>query len=126
MIVHLPAAFLRARCPTKSRGDRATAESITGFAGMLGIAAWFALLYPRHRAAPLPRRANFSSSSLALVALGIVFDWPGISAVFHFVFRLAANARLRLLALLDRRGDDRGGDRHRAARALASSFSPAS
>jgi hypothetical protein len=73
----------------------ATAESITGFAGILGIASWFALLY-RAIATRRFRTREFFLVILALVAAGIVFNWPVISAVFHFVFSLAANARLRL------------------------------
>jgi hypothetical protein len=73
----------------------ATAESITGFAGILGIASWFALLY-RAIALRRFRTREFFLVVLALVAAGIVFNWPVISAVFHFVFRFAANARLRL------------------------------
>lgn len=73
----------------------ATAESITGFAGILGIASWFALLF-RAIATRRFRTREFFLVILALVAVGIVFNWPVISAVFHFVFRLAANARLRL------------------------------
>jgi hypothetical protein len=73
----------------------ATAESITGFAGILGIASWFALLF-RAIATRRFRTREFFLVILALVAAGIVFNWPVISAVFHFVFRLAANARLRL------------------------------
>lgn len=74
----------------------ATAESITGFAGILGIASWFALLVQavaRRRF----RTREFFLVVLALIASGIVFNWPVISSLFHFVFRLAANARLRLL-----------------------------
>ena len=73
----------------------ATAESITGFAGILGIASWFALLF-RAIATRRFRTREFFLVVFALVAIGIVFNWPVISAVFHFVFRLAANARLRL------------------------------
>jgi hypothetical protein len=73
----------------------ATAESITGFAGILGIASWFALLF-RAIAERRFRTREFFLVILALFAVGIVFNWPVISAVFHFVFRFAANARLRL------------------------------
>jgi hypothetical protein len=73
----------------------ATAESITGFAGILGIASWFALLF-RAIAQRRFRTREFFLVILALVATGIVFNWPVISAAFHFVFRFAANARLRL------------------------------
>ena len=72
------------------------AESISGFAGALGVAAWFALLL---RAVALRR---FRERELffvlaSLFVLGVILNWPGVGSFFHFVFRLAANARLRLL-----------------------------
>jgi hypothetical protein len=71
-------------------------ESITGFAGFLGIAAWFALL-----ANIIATRSWRSREMLfvlaTLLVLGIVMSWPGIRELFHLIFRLAANARLRLL-----------------------------
>ena len=74
----------------------AVAESITGFAGILGIASWFAVVV---RA--LVRR-RFRDRDLyfvigALIVLGIMLAWPGVSTAFHLVFKLAANARLRLM-----------------------------
>jgi hypothetical protein len=77
----------------------ANAESITGFAGILGIASWFALLF-RTIAQRRFRTREFFLVVLALITLGIVFNWPVISSLFHFIFRLAANARLRLLLCL--------------------------
>jgi hypothetical protein len=81
--------------PREKPWGPATAESVTGFAGILCVASWFALLY-RAIAQRRFRTREFFLVILALVAAGIVFNWPVISAVFHFVFRLAANARLRL------------------------------
>jgi hypothetical protein len=74
----------------------AVAESITGFAGVLGLAAWFALLL---RAIV---RRRFRDRELffvvaTLIVLGIMLAWPGVSTVFHLIFKLAANARLRLM-----------------------------
>lgn len=80
----------------KPWGSAVAAESVTGFSGILAFVSWFALLIDavtRRRF----RTREFFLVLLAIVAVGIVFDWPGISAAFHFVFRLAANARLRLL-----------------------------
>jgi hypothetical protein len=82
--------------PSEKPWGPATAESITGFAGILGIASWFALLY-RAIARRQFRSREFFLVLLALFAAGIVFNWPIVSSLFHFVFRLAANARLRLL-----------------------------
>jgi Bacterial membrane protein YfhO len=81
--------------PAEKPWGPATAESITGFAGILGIASWFALVF-RAIAQRRFRTREFFLVILALIAVGIVFNWPVISAVFHFVFRFAANARLRL------------------------------
>ncbi len=81
--------------PSEKPWGPATAESITGFAGILSIASWFALLF-RAIAQRRFRTREFFLVVLALVAAGIVFNWPLISSGFHFVFRLAANARLRL------------------------------
>jgi hypothetical protein len=81
--------------PSEKPWGPATAESITGFAGILSIASWFALLC-RAIAQRRFRTREFFLVVLALIAAGIVFNWPLISSGFHFVFRLAANARLRL------------------------------
>jgi membrane protein YfhO len=72
------------------------AESITGFAGILGIAAWFALAIHVVRTKTWRSREAFFVIA-TLVVLGIVLGWPGISQLFHLVFKLAANARLRLI-----------------------------
>ena len=74
----------------------AHAESITAFAGILGLAGWFALLIN----AIVTRRFRTREFFLVVVTpiiVGIVLAWPVIGAVFHAVFKLAANARLRLL-----------------------------
>lgn len=75
------------------------AESISGFAGLLGIAGWFAAL------AHVIRRRKWRSREMffllaTLFVLGVILNWPVISDAFHLVFQLAANARLRLLLAL--------------------------
>lgn len=75
--------------------DAVSAESITGFAGILSIASWFAVLFR------IVRTRRFRDPELffvlaAIVVTGIVFNWPGVSPAFHAVFRLAANSRLRM------------------------------
>ncbi len=82
--------------PTEKSWGPAHAESITGFAGLLGIAAWFALLAHVVRARAWRSRETFFLLATVLV-LGVILAWPGISDAFHLVFSLAANARLRLL-----------------------------
>jgi hypothetical protein len=75
------------------------AESITAFAGYLGVAAWFALLaHVIARKRWRSREAFFVIATLLL--LGIILSWPGVATAFHLVFRLAANARLRLMLAL--------------------------
>ncbi|PYQ31592.1 MAG: hypothetical protein DMF56_00320 [Acidobacteria bacterium] len=77
-------------------GTAAHPESITGFAGFLGVAAWFALL--AHVIATRSWRSREAFFVfMTLLVLGIVMSWPGVRELFHFIFRLAANARLRLL-----------------------------
>jgi hypothetical protein len=74
-------------------------ESMTGFAGFLGVAGFFALLANVIATrAWRSRELFFVAASLLMIAL--LFSWPVIGDVFHFVFRLAANARLRLLFAL--------------------------
>jgi hypothetical protein len=84
--------------PFESWGP-AHAESISGFAGLLGIAAWFALL--THVIAKRRWRSREMFFLVAtLLVLGVILNWPGISDAFHLFFRLAANARLRLMLAL--------------------------
>ncbi|HEV7919561.1 MAG TPA: YfhO family protein, partial [Thermoanaerobaculia bacterium] len=72
------------------------AESITGFAGVIGVAAWLgvflrALIHRKWRSIEL----FFALATLLI--LGIILAWPVVAAAFHKVFFMAANARLRLL-----------------------------
>ena len=74
-------------------------ESISGFAGILGIAAWFALL--AHVVRTRAWRSHEMFFLLAtLLVLGVILSWAGINQVFHLIYGLAANARLRLLLVL--------------------------
>ena len=70
-----------------------TPEYLTGFAGILGIAAFFALVLFERRARSFEAFLVFAT----MIILAIILGWPGISDVFHFAMRLAANERLRLL-----------------------------
>ena len=75
------------------------AEAISGFAGILGIAAWIAvavhvILTKRWRS----REMFFVLA--ALLCLGVILDWPLIGDAFHLLFSLAANTRVRLLLVL--------------------------
>jgi hypothetical protein len=75
------------------------AESITGFAGTFGIAAWFILLAHVIRRRAWRSREMFFVVATVLV-IGIILSWPGIRELFHLMFQLAANARLRLFLCL--------------------------
>jgi len=77
----------------------AHAESITGFAGTFGVAAWFVLLAHVMRRRAWRSREMFFVLATVLV-VGIILSWPGIRDVFHLFFQLAANARVRLFLCL--------------------------
>jgi uncharacterized membrane protein YfhO len=82
--------------PMEESWGPAHAESLTGFAGILGVAAWFALLM--HVIAERRWRSRECFFVLATpIILGIILAWPVVSTLFHLLFKLAANARLRLL-----------------------------
>ncbi|MEO6487238.1 MAG: YfhO family protein [Thermoanaerobaculia bacterium] len=82
--------------PFEKSWGPATAESITGFAGALGIGAWLTLLIHSIRTRRWRSREGFFVVA-TVVVLGIILGWPVISELFHVVFKLAANARLRLM-----------------------------
>jgi hypothetical protein len=75
---------------------RASPEFTTGFAGILGVASWFALLIHVIRERKWRSQEAFFAGA-TLIVLAVVLGWPGISDLFHLVFQLAANQRLRLL-----------------------------
>ena len=77
----------------------AHAESISGFAGILGIAAWFAILAHIIMTRGWRSREMFFLVATVIV-LGVIWSWPGINELFHLIYALAANARLRLLLVL--------------------------
>ncbi|HEV7763632.1 MAG TPA: YfhO family protein [Thermoanaerobaculia bacterium] len=77
----------------------AHAESLTGFAGTFGIAAWFVLLVHVIRRRAWRSREMFFVLATVLV-VGIILSWPIVRELFHLVFQLAANARLRLFLCL--------------------------
>lgn len=74
-------------------------ESVSGFAGILGIAAFFALLAHVVRMRAWRSRETFFLLA-TLFVLGVILSWPGINDLFHLIYGLAANARLRLLLVL--------------------------
>src|SRR5258707_12271002 len=60
------------------------------------MAAWISLLLRALATGRFRRRELFFVIATRIV-LGIVLAWPLVSTAFHALFKLAANARLRLL-----------------------------
>src|SRR5438105_5749223 len=82
--------------PKEKAWGPAVAESLGGFAGVLGIAGWLALLIE----AAVTRRWRTREFLFVLAApllLGVILDWRIIAGPFNLLFGLAANARVRLL-----------------------------
>jgi hypothetical protein len=75
------------------------AESISGFAGILGAAGWLAVTVHVVRARKWRSHEAFFCLA-AVLAVAVILDWPGIGALFRTVFHLAANMRVRLLLVL--------------------------
>jgi hypothetical protein len=71
-------------------------ENITGFVGALGVVAGIAVLLSVVRGRRWRSREAFFVLA-TVVAIGIVYFWPGIVDAFNLIFRFAANARVRLL-----------------------------
>lgn len=71
-------------------------EAITAFAGVLGVAGWFALLIDAIQKRQF-RTRTFFFVILTPIILGILLNWPGIGPLFHAILPIAANGRLRLL-----------------------------
>jgi len=82
--------------PIEGSWGPSKAESITGFAGVLGVAAWIALLLRALITRRFRNRETFFVVAAPII-LGIILAWPIVSTLFHRIFFLAANARLRLL-----------------------------
>ncbi len=82
--------------PTEAPWGPEHAETITAFAGLLGVAGWFALLIDAIALRRF-RTREFFFVLLTPILLGIVLNWPVIGTVFQHAFALAANGRMRLL-----------------------------
>ncbi len=95
MVVLFQPAFF-GHIPYEKAWGPATAESITGFAGILGIASFFALLIRTIRRRQVRNRELFFALATVIV-VAVMLGSPVVSWLFHLIFRLAANARLRLL-----------------------------
>lgn len=76
-----------------------SAESMTGFAGILGAVGWIAILLDAVAERRFRRRDLFLVVATLLV-LGVILDWPVAGTVFNSALSMAANARVRLLLCL--------------------------
>jgi hypothetical protein len=82
--------------PFEKSWGTAEAESMTGYSGILAVAGFFALL--AHVVMTRSWRSHeFFFVCASFFVLGVIFQWPGISDLFHQLFPMAANARVRLL-----------------------------
>ena len=97
IVAHVQPRFYGTR-PGPAWGP-ATAETICGFAGLLGVAAWFGLL-----ARTIVRRSWRDRETFFLIATLLMFavidDWPLVSAPFRAVLSMALNSRFRLMFAL--------------------------
>jgi hypothetical protein len=85
--------------PYEPHWGPADTEPLGGYAGVLALAAWLASF-----AGVVSRRAWRSREMLyallTLFLLGVIFNWPGVGEVFHWMMPIAAHARVRLLFVL--------------------------
>lgn len=74
------------------------AEVLCGYAGILGFAAWFGMLYHTIRTRSWREMNTFFVIASPLL-LGVVMGWPGLGEGFQALplFSFAANARLRFV-----------------------------
>ncbi|HYI10279.1 MAG TPA: YfhO family protein [Thermoanaerobaculia bacterium] len=78
---------------------QANVESIGGYAGVFGVAAWIAVAaFVIWRRQWRSREAFFAL--LTLFAIGVIFAWPVFTQLFHWTMPIAAHARLRYLLVL--------------------------
>jgi len=87
------------RVPFEKPWGPAVAEPMGGFAGVLGIAACFALLVHviRRRAW---RSTEFFFVLATVIVFGVINGWPFIGDAIHAVLPVVAHARFRLLFVL--------------------------
>jgi hypothetical protein len=89
-----PSLALLAQPRLFGRQNPAGAESITGFAGILGIAAWLAVAIDAVRRR---NRAELFFVAASLFVFLVLANWHPATRVADVIFGLAANMRLRFL-----------------------------
>lgn len=87
------------RAPQEEPWGPAVAEPVGGFAGVLGIAAFFGLLAHviRRRAW---RSVEFFFVIATVIVFGVIDGWPLIGDAIHTVLPVVAHARFRMLFVL--------------------------
>lgn len=98
MIVLFQAHFF-GRVPFEEPWGPAVTEPVGGFAGVLGIASFFALLFH------VIRRRAWRSTELffvlaTVIVYGVINGWPLIGDAIHAVLPVVAHARFRLLFIM--------------------------
>ena len=98
MIVLFQAHFF-GRVPFEDAWGPAVTEPVGGFAGVLGIASFFALLFHvvRRRAW---RSTEFFFVIATVIVYGVINGWPLIGDAIHAVLPVVAHARFRLLFVM--------------------------
>ena len=71
-------------------------DAVTGFAGALAVAAWFAVLWQVIASRAWRSRETFFIL-LVLLIFGAIFEWPGFTDIFHTLIPFGAHARLRVV-----------------------------
>ena len=84
------------RVPMEDRWGPAEADPISGFAGVLGVAAWVSLLAGVIRRRAWRSREMFFVGATVFV-FGVMMGWPILSEGIHRVLPLVAHHRFRLL-----------------------------
>jgi hypothetical protein len=84
------------RVPMESKWGPSDPDPLAGYAGVLGIAAWAALLVSATKRRAWRSREMFFVLATVFV-VGVTYGWPGISEGMHKVLPLVAHHRFRLL-----------------------------
>ena len=87
------------RAPLQKTWLPADTEPLSGYAGVLAIAAWVAVVANAVlRRQFRSREVFFALASLA--AIGVIFNWPFFSHAIHAVLPIGAHARVRFIFAL--------------------------
>ena len=82
--------------PAERRWGPSDPDPMSGFAGILGVASWLALLASVVRRREWRSRAMFYVAA-SLLVFGAMMGWPLLGTCIHLILPFAANQRLRLI-----------------------------